>query len=488
MAQVFNNSMTAHVWAQQSQDSGKSNNGNFYFTGPTLYSYGSHFVVGHIMPDGVALLNGDSYSISTSGHQYDARAAVRGRYFTVPRLTKLVELIRYARDLRSAETRKRIREFVLDGMAHHRLDDDAAAYLLGVVGLRSVDAIKREAARLVAREAKAREAKKRSAALAVLQDFTGPADDRAFRLHVLARLGQWSDAGQVLETMARDVRSAMRVLGKAGTPKRLWAASQARLKALPPASELEAAKGAHFARASMRGRIQAYRRAVNQLRHDCATRLAIQAAGGQETPQNVRDVDSALNNLFHAAGGILASGRYVSDAQKAAMARLREAIGPVQEATRTQYYDTLAAQRERDRIERERSEAERRANWFAGLPSSWSGRKESGAAYIRATGVQRDESGAIIGGTLETSQGATVPLCHAIRVFRFVKKCRETGTDWRTNGKVIRVGHFQVDSISATGDFVAGCHRFDWSDIAELAASLGVLDIAPDDSAVERRA
>ena len=42
---VFDNSMVAHVWAQQGQDFGRSNNGNLYFEGPTIFSYGSHFPI-----------------------------------------------------------------------------------------------------------------------------------------------------------------------------------------------------------------------------------------------------------------------------------------------------------------------------------------------------------------------------------------------------------------------------------------------------------
>jgi hypothetical protein len=73
---------------------GQSNNGNVYFDGPALYSYGSHFLTGYIMPDGVALLNGDSYSVSTSGHQSDARSAVSNRAtFTIADLTELGPLL-----------------------------------------------------------------------------------------------------------------------------------------------------------------------------------------------------------------------------------------------------------------------------------------------------------------------------------------------------------------------------------------------------------
>src|SRR3546814_8524943 len=75
---VFSHDMVAHVWAQQRQQNGRSNNGNFYFEGRTLYSYGGHFPVGiFAAPGGPVFMNADSYSVSTSRHQSEARAAVR---------------------------------------------------------------------------------------------------------------------------------------------------------------------------------------------------------------------------------------------------------------------------------------------------------------------------------------------------------------------------------------------------------------------------
>jgi hypothetical protein len=51
--------------------------------GRSLYSYGSHFVLATIMPDSSSgrswwLVNGDTYSVSTSRHQSETRAALTG--------------------------------------------------------------------------------------------------------------------------------------------------------------------------------------------------------------------------------------------------------------------------------------------------------------------------------------------------------------------------------------------------------------------------
>lgn len=80
-----NNSNVAHVWASGRVASVEGS--NFFANGPTLYSYGTHFVVGHLMPshydrDGrrVVLLNSDSYGTTTSKHQSYARDAVSHLY------------------------------------------------------------------------------------------------------------------------------------------------------------------------------------------------------------------------------------------------------------------------------------------------------------------------------------------------------------------------------------------------------------------------
>ena len=40
---VMNSGMVAHVWNSQTQDFGRISNGNFYFRGRQIFSYGSHY-------------------------------------------------------------------------------------------------------------------------------------------------------------------------------------------------------------------------------------------------------------------------------------------------------------------------------------------------------------------------------------------------------------------------------------------------------------
>lgn len=80
MKTVFEPAMLAHVWANRSQDNGRTSSQNYYFTGPTLYSYGNHFVVAHHVDLGngetVVLWNNGSYSNTTARHQRYARQAL----------------------------------------------------------------------------------------------------------------------------------------------------------------------------------------------------------------------------------------------------------------------------------------------------------------------------------------------------------------------------------------------------------------------------
>lgn len=74
----MNNSMIAHLWANESQES--ANGSNFYFEGESIYSYGRHFEVGRIVRnkrgEKAYLINDRYYSHTTSKHQYYVREAI----------------------------------------------------------------------------------------------------------------------------------------------------------------------------------------------------------------------------------------------------------------------------------------------------------------------------------------------------------------------------------------------------------------------------
>lgn len=80
MKKVFSNAdQTIHVWAQQTQDEGRSK--NCYFEGNTVYSYGNHYPLGIFIKNDkgetAVILNVAGYSHTTNSHISAARSATR---------------------------------------------------------------------------------------------------------------------------------------------------------------------------------------------------------------------------------------------------------------------------------------------------------------------------------------------------------------------------------------------------------------------------
>ena len=80
MKQVFSNSELPHIWAAESQNSGRNSNGSFYFEGPTIYSYGSHFPIATIKGNTV-FFTLRIYSNTTAKHISKACSAVSHKTF-----------------------------------------------------------------------------------------------------------------------------------------------------------------------------------------------------------------------------------------------------------------------------------------------------------------------------------------------------------------------------------------------------------------------
>lgn len=85
---VFDNAQLCHVWAQQTQPTGRS--GSMFFEGNKIYSYGTHYLAGIILKNKkgkqFAVLNSNSYSVTTSKHMGLVCSAVYGLmpYFYSP--------------------------------------------------------------------------------------------------------------------------------------------------------------------------------------------------------------------------------------------------------------------------------------------------------------------------------------------------------------------------------------------------------------------
>ena len=81
--EVYPTGEIAHLWAHQTQEHARNPQRNFYFDGPTLYSYGSHHVVAQLFEkEQICLFNIDEVSNTTSQHHSNARRALESNWNT----------------------------------------------------------------------------------------------------------------------------------------------------------------------------------------------------------------------------------------------------------------------------------------------------------------------------------------------------------------------------------------------------------------------
>jgi hypothetical protein len=77
---VFDTGQIPHLWVHRTQGEARNRQGNLYFTGDTIYSYGSHFPIArHVTNDAgdrAVLLTTATYSVTTSSHCFAVRSAI----------------------------------------------------------------------------------------------------------------------------------------------------------------------------------------------------------------------------------------------------------------------------------------------------------------------------------------------------------------------------------------------------------------------------
>ena len=77
---VYDTGEIPHLWAHRTQDEARNRQGNLYFTGDTIYSYGSHFSIAcHVTNDRgerAVLFTTATYSVTTTSHCYAVRSAI----------------------------------------------------------------------------------------------------------------------------------------------------------------------------------------------------------------------------------------------------------------------------------------------------------------------------------------------------------------------------------------------------------------------------
>ena len=522
MPTVFENSMVAHVWAQGRQREGRSHNGNFHFSGPALYSYAQ--IIALLLPawkrgetGRVALLNGDSYSVTTPSHMTDARRALPPdvRPHTVS--ASFLESVYRSPDYmpsdsdvkREMDSRFREAWSLLDKASRARVNFSwllkeasyeaaAAQELAGLYSVRKATPVnllraikaeskadlkpllekqfaaeRRERARIEAERraaARARSIKQERTRLRLgIAQIRNPADG-----------WQAKPRGPVGVMLAPDYESnaawraytqwaALRALeGKETLAPSLRDAFKAR------AAALESQFVPAYVAAVKSDNRRSLKRMVENMRdRDSDTRVApdywarhraclLDALGREHSLSMIENTALVEPVTFRLAAEGLTRG-------------FQEAAAALIEAARA---GEIARREEAEREAREKAAAQF-AEWLNGesvsCPAAYRETLEGGV-YMRRRGD-----------SLETSKGARVPWAHALRTFRALKAVRERGQPWTPNGRILRVGHFQVDRIESDGSFKAACHVFNWPEIADIARRENVFDVEADESAFESR-
>ena len=77
--EVFPSGEIPHLWYHKTQDSARNANGSLYFSGDTIYSYGSHFPIARHVTNGkrdAVVFTTRTYSVTTSAHCSAVRSSI----------------------------------------------------------------------------------------------------------------------------------------------------------------------------------------------------------------------------------------------------------------------------------------------------------------------------------------------------------------------------------------------------------------------------
>jgi hypothetical protein len=131
------------------------------------------------------------------------------------------------------------------------------------------------------------------------------------------------------------------------------------------------------------------------------------------------------------------------------------------------------ARREKTKAKRavaDRAKAEKHATGRAWRIEAW----RNGGAPLRRADLDAMPCALlrVVGDTLQTSHGATVPLRDAKRLFALISQNMRSHVRWAfTRG--FRVGDYELSRIEENGDFRVGCHTIEYQEAARLAAEIG---------------
>lgn len=536
MKTVYDRDMVAHLWANQSQDTARVSSSNFWFTGPTLYSYGSHFVVGHVMPDAynrdggrLALMNADRYSNTTGRHVDAARQASRhlSRIFVHPLdenrtreisgfgagaiVSSLIDAMRIAAD-RAAN--KRIKADTRSGLFDEmrRMREDA-------LHLATVDASRRD---LSPGRRKAARAQLKELQAADVDAFVNGASDKmgaeafAFALNrrvYLDKMKQAADCAQNCAARALRFTQPADALNEAQLGERYAATAQSyseRADAPVPRAVVRALAKVK-AGTKWRKDIEARVRQINvesaRAQWAESEALARESLAACEFYLIDRTLSGDLRRAFetlHGEEGDAERREFVAELERqraAWRAKTSEAQGREQLAAARTLFDAgkFAAANEtaisagrklrcsfqpregdassnliNDAADLAKAAASRMPEEHARQLADWRDAKP-GSRFPEA--LHNGDRAAFLrvsadGRRVETSQLAEVPVRVCAAAWQAV--CAAKGTGRQFSPGEVSLGVFSLDNVDAEGNIRAGCHFIRFSELAAVAVRLGL--------------
>lgn len=536
--QVWPREQVAHLWAHASQDSARDPSGNMYFSGPTLYSYGPHYVIGYryATADGTPffIMNSSTNSPTTNKMRWIARRAIYGRAVWVDGLNNA--------SFSGRNWRARI---MRDALAQAGREYDSAAARPRDSAVRrqhvATAAARMEAADAIARAVladKSSELADKRAARATLRTLETVAaiagdtrDGWAARAGALVRDEKRADMMRYAKIAADQAASACDSLdGRRSWQDREQAATNAaraaatvreiakrygfRVPRLPDVAAIAADIAPH-ARAE---RIVELQRAARESleRAESCYRMATAADDGdtwhassaQRYAEQVVNIAravpawiterAAIIRRRMARRAILAGcGRDLeSMAATFASANSYAEAGHARDAAReygraVRMYDAIAA-----------AIADAPRHPAAVALAAMADKRDAAAGYVAtlAERIAAENAAAIAawrdgasrppavayqlppmlrlsadGRSIETSHGATVPVSAAPRLWRLIEQARGgDAAKVSAAARGFRVGPFALSEIRADGSAVIGCHDIPYSEMAAMAARLNL--------------
>lgn len=419
---VFPTDEIAHLWAHKTQDDARNQGGNFYFSGDTIYSYGSHFPIArHVTNDkGVAgiLFTNQTWSNTTAKHIHNVRGAIP---FGVP----VFEVHNPAHDLKSEYRTQRAEVEALIKKLQAARPDNRYTYKVKTSKIKFNVRVGRD-------------------------NEVTEVDAIAGR-NVVAHRGnaEWRDNGYWTVTVRNGPNTGIKI--DSGLSK-----TEARIML----DVLDSIKTWDVSTPEKRARI---RKKVEKARDIAKEFGSIRRNPGTLAKQygELETKLEAVNSL----GAFFGLGDAIDiPADLSYLESTKEEHDRRVEAARVTANAARAAYWEKHQENARKSFGEKLPLWLAGENVSLGYTADT--SYLR---VKDNE--------VQTPQGARVPLEHVKKALPVVLAIVENGREYRRNGHTIHLGHYAIDSIDAQGNLRAGCHLFSKAEIERFA---GVLEALPD--------